>query len=476
MNARQKGTAVRDRTLACVLGFLVLSASACTPTAEKAGSRHLILVVFDTLRADRMSVYGHDRPTTPFFDEISGEMIRFADAKATAPWTVPSHASLFTGLVPAEHHAQWGRAFLAERFTTLAEVLERQDFCTTGFSANPLAGSKSGLAQGFDSMSEAGKPWRTKTERILSSVAEELDRVGEEGCRLFLFVNLMDAHIPYTVGPYAEEFGAPVPPPVKNAKAKWQVSSGMRTLTEAERSGHEAAYDASVRYLDDAARRLMEMLAQRDMLDESIVVFTSDHGDGLGQHPQLGHAISVWEEQLAVPLLVRLPGAERGGEVVSGSVSTAALTPTVLDWLGVERPAHLTQAATLDLTGGERVLADYRSYFAEGERGTNIANLEKYPQLAETVRDAHVVYCGNHKLRVGEEGAVSLFDLASDPGEKEDLATSAGTELNLCLARYRELLNRDLLTPFDEEVSEADRAEAESRLDEEALRALGYLP
>ena len=125
-------------------------------------SRHAVLVVFDTLRADRMSVYGYGRPTTPFLERVAGEMVRYDGVKATAPWTLPSHASLFTGLWPAEHRVHWGNKWLDDGFDTLAESLQSAGFCTFGLSANPIVSEKTGLTQGFLLVSLLFRPrgWR----------------------------------------------------------------------------------------------------------------------------------------------------------------------------------------------------------------------------------------------------------------------------------------------------------------------------
>jgi len=205
------------------------------------------------------------------------------------------------------------------------------------------------------------------------------------------------------------------------------------------------------------------------------VVFTSDHGEGLGDHPELGHSVSVWEEQLAVPLLARLPGGFRGGERVEETTTLTALVPSLLDWLGIEPPAHLEDAPGLDAAAGRDVLADYRSYFSETGRPTNVRMAASHPELAQRVTHAHVLYCGSHKLVVRPGERFSLFDLATDPGEQEDLAPAAPPELESCLGSYREALERRSFTPFDEMPSEEERTRSAESVDAETLRALGYL-
>ncbi|MEE8278762.1 MAG: sulfatase [Thermoanaerobaculia bacterium] len=435
--------------------------------------RHLLLVVFDTLRADRMSIYGYARKTTPFLESASGELLRFADVKAPAPWTVPTHASIFTGLWPAQHRAQWGRMRLAEEFETLAETLKANGFCTVALSANLLVSRSTGLDQGFDAFELVRGPWPRKSETILSRLPAAIDDALEADCRLFLFLNLMDVHIPYNARPHARKFAAEGPGSVRNARVKWEISAGSRPFSEEERRLHGAAYDAAVRYLDDVARDLLALLRERELLDETVVVLTSDHGDGLGAHPEIGHSTSLWEEQLAVPLLVRLPGGRRGGEVVQGRTTLTALMPSVLDWLRVERPEHLRQASDLEQAASEPVFADYRSYFAEQNRQTNARTTERYPELAARVRHSHALFCDRFKLLMDAAGRRRFFDLQGDPTEQIDLAPHSPPLLDSCLGNYHELLRRGLLTPFGDGGTEGDRQG--SPVDLEALKSLGYV-
>ncbi len=467
--AHGRGPSIPQTLLAVALIALPVLASC----AGSSGPRHLVLVVFDTLRADRTSLYGYDKPTTPFLEELAAESIVFLDAKAPGSWTVPSHASLFTGLLPADHRAQWGSMRLRDEFETLAEMLSAEGFCTHALSANPLAGPKTGLDQGFDDFRVIPGDWPEKTPKILGELRDVLAQAKNRGCRLFAFVNLMDAHIPFNTSRHGEAFGAEGLAPVRNARIKWEINDGRRAFDAELEARHRAAYDAAVRALDDAARELVSQLNEHGMADETLLVMTSDHGEGLGDHPEIGHSISMWEEQLAVPLLVRRPGDERAGRRLPGRRSLVAVTPTLLDWLGVARPEHLAAAPGLDRTD-QPVVADYRSYFREEGRRTNLKMAAKYPRLAERVVDQHVVYCGRYKLKIAADGKLSWFDLEADPTEQNDLAgTAAGiAAFDGCVREHRRLLAEDYLTRFG---AETPAGPAASETDLETLRALGYV-
>jgi arylsulfatase A-like enzyme len=456
--------------MAGLLVLSVLSGCPCSPSAP----RSLLLIVFDTLRADRMSLYGHSLETTPYLVQHSQDFLRFAEVAAPAPWTVPSHASMLTGLWPAEHRAQWGSMRLDERFETLTETLASRGFCTIGLTANPLVGPDTGFDQGFDSFEVVKGPRSKRTNAILEKLVTAIREARVRDCRLFVYLNLMDAHIPYNAKPFGAQFDAPDSGPVRTASVKWQISAGTRPLSAAEKRQHAAAYDAAVRYLDDVVPRVLWTFREAGLLDDTLVVLTSDHGDGLGLHQEMGHSISVWEEQLHVPLLVRFPDGRRGGEVFADRTTLTALTPSILDWLAVPRPQSLRGAPDLKEASRRPVTADVRSYFEEQNRDTNAEMAELYPELITRVQHSHVLYCRRHKLIVEASGRQRLFDLASDPEEQLDLANREPSVLQACSNEYRRLVEEGRFTPFSAGLPEWAE-NWEEAVDLEALKALGYV-
>ncbi|MCZ7585980.1 MAG: sulfatase [Deltaproteobacteria bacterium] len=317
--------------------------------------------MLDTLRADRMQIYGHKRKTTPYLKRHAQDFLRFANVEAVAPWTVPNHSTMFTGLWPAEHKAQWGRIFLRDEFDTLAEILRGAGFATAALSANPFVAEKFGFGQGFDEFRRIKGTWYKKTQKILDMIPKTVDDALERQDRFFLFVNVMDAHIPYNTKRYGKAFGVSDSGPASDYKVKWEINAGKRPFTDGDKQTNQAAYDAAVRYLDDVVRDVLKIFERKGLLKKTVFVFTSDHGDGLGFHPEIGHEISVWEEQLRVPLIARLPNRRHGGEVFRPRTTLAALAPTVLDWLGVERPEQLRERPDLWEAASQPVTADYRS-------------------------------------------------------------------------------------------------------------------
>ena len=459
----------RGAILACCLSLAV----AC---GEPAPPRHLVIVVLDTVGVEHLSLYGYSRETTPFLEDLAGSAHVFRGVKATAPWTVPSHASLFTGLWPSEHEAQWGRYVLAPRHQTLAEVLKERGFLTEALSTNNFVSHPTGLTQGFSRYGQIGGPPQNRTNLLFQALPEILDRGKQGNRRLFLFLNLMDAHIPYNTETFAQAFGVGRPGgPVNTHDIKWQVNAKKITLAPRTWQQHRAAYDAAIRGLDQSMEKLVALLRKRRMLDDTLLVITSDHGEGLGAHSEIGHSISVWEEQLAVPLLVRLPPGHKS-RTPPDMTSLVALAPTVLDWLGVERPPRWQAMPDLYSVKQQTITADYRSYFSDA-RQANKDIARDYPQLSAKIVHSHVVYCDELKLIMRPDRSVVYYDLAHDPQEARALVGPLGYEpYQSCSKRYHQLRAQGRFTPFSDQPTLQQSQEAEQALDRESLRALGYIP
>jgi arylsulfatase A-like enzyme len=463
--------------IALLIGTTIVAYHPSDKRRFHSSAKHIVLVVFDTLRADRMSLYGHTRKTTPFLESIRNELVVFENAKAAAPWTIPSHASIFTGLLPAQHRAQWGRAFLSEKHQTLAETLRQEDFLTAAFIANPfLADKKTGFGQGFDIYrSPKNKQYFKKSTTILRELTKAIDLAEKYDRRLFLFLNFMDNHIPYNTKKYGKQYGAVASGPINTAEIKWQINSGQRPFKPAEKIAHQAAYDASVRYIDDVAKKLLTILKERKLLEDTLLIITSDHGDGLGFHQEIGHCLSVWEEQLAVPLLLRFPSAQFGNTRIQRTTSLASITPSILDWTGITKPKHLRGMSTIDSPDGSLVTADYRSYFSETKRNYNSGVADKFPGLRQRTAHSHVLYCDNHKIIQDSKGQLNIYNLLTDPTEQFSIDNRTNDDMKKCLWHYSQLEREQAFTPFSESLSSKERREAKERANLEALRSLGYM-
>ncbi len=439
--------------------------------SNKNDIRHVFLLVFDTLRADRMSVYGHDQKTTPFLNSSRSSYVVFKNPRSTAPWTIPSHASIFTGKLPSEHGAQWGNAMLDESHETLAETLLNQGFTTHALVANKFIQTKKvGLLQGFQNVYS---PKKKKEEMILRQLDIELSKPEVKDQRLFMFFNFMNNHLPLNPGRYAKEFNAEGKPFIEGEKSLWKISAGLMDFPEDKKARFRRLYDASVRYSDELAERIIKTLDKHGLLDKSLVIVTSDHGEGLGYHKELGHTISSWEEQLFVPLLIRFPHGASGGLEITDRASLVGLRSFVLNLAG-QQSVGIDQAINSLLEDSSETIADYRSYFNEAARSFNKRIKKRYPTLVDKVHHSHVLYCGKFKLKVHANEISEFHDIVTDPHEQTNVKAQEQSEYDKCYKKYQGLLARNYFTPFNSDNSSS----APSEIDEsevESLKSLGYL-
>jgi choline-sulfatase len=385
--------------------------SACGPrqTAPPAPpvARHLVLITIDTLRADRVGAYGSTGVETPTLDRLSREGA-LADASVQVPLTRPSHVTLFTGRYPAEHGIRDNVSpGLAADVPVLAEILQSRGFATAGFVSSIVLSRQSGLARGFDTYSDRFEIGEDDA-RFLNTIQRRGDLPTAEavswleqqkkGKRLFAWLHLYDPHDPYEPPePFASHYaGRP--------------------------------YDGEVAWSDTLVGRLDAVLAQTRLQKDTLLVVTSDHGEGLGEHAESVHGFFVYETTLHVPLIVRGPGVKPGHrlQVVARTVD---VLPTVLELLGL--------AEAIPRVSGRSLAAAFR-----GE------SLRDEPTYAESlVPLIHYGWSDLRTLRLGRWKYIlaprpELYDVQSDPGELRNLVsveTARARELRAGLeARLRD--------------------------------------
>jgi len=411
------------------------------PTAT-VGAPNVLIVVLDAVRAASLSLYGYPRSTSPELTRFARGGVLFQDVIAPASWTLPSHATLFTGRWPHEHGADWTQS-LAGTYPTLAEILARHGYATAGFVGNTWYCSRvSGLSRGFmhyeDYRVSLGEivmqsslgGWLASSTRLRGLIgyyellgrntAPEvsgefirwLDRHGQRP--FFAFINFFDAHGPYLApAPFTGRFGSR--PPHSNAMALMRPH-----WTEAEARGERDSYDASIAYLDHQVGALLEQLERRGDLRNTLVVITADHGEEFYEHGTMEHGYSLYRPVLWVPLIFRLPGRVPAGRVVPQPVSLRDVPETVLDVLELDRDERFpgrslvplwTEPDRADIKPPETVLSEIRT--------GGSALLPRYPVAHG---DMQSVIVGNlHYIHNGD-GRVELYDTRTDPLEQHDLA------------------------------------------------------
>jgi arylsulfatase A-like enzyme len=433
------------------------------------GARNVVLVVWDTVRAYNLSLYGYERRTTPNLERWARQGVRYDLALAPAPWTYPSHSCFFTGQWPFKTNSQW-KFTLDGPDPTLAEFLAGKGYQTAGFSANTnCCNYESGLARGMIHFEDFPLNPRSLLARtvpgnwILRSVVYHGLHHDYKWIRLesrgafatsqaflqwlrsrrpdrpfFAFVNYFDAHAPYVAPPgYEGRFGIR-PRPRDYDFLLGQMGSIDNPPKEREIRLARDGYDDCIGFLDEQLNRLLGELRRQSLLDNTVVIITADHGEGFGDHGYFGHGSTAYLNEIGVPLVILAPGAP-AGKVVDTPVSLRDLPATVVDQLGLSAGSPFP---------GRSLAAYWRPAPEHGPQGiTSPALSEQVDGLAiqDQLRSGRrhsafqmsLVASGYHYLRDGA-GTERLYDLRSDRGERVDLM--GASHGNQALDVFRKML------------------------------------
>jgi arylsulfatase A-like enzyme len=424
----------------------VCGATACTETPRP---RNLLLISLDTLRADHLGCYGYPRPTSPFLDRLASQGVLFEQAWATSPWTLPSHASLFTGLYPSQHGVMTEERALPADLPTLAESLRERGFATAGFVSGIFLGARFGLGRGFDRyVSIPTRPESGGTATSLSSTARVsaggLEWLASQSTRpFFLFLHYFDVHSDYRPEPrFAALFEKPYRGVVDGSTRQLMAYlRGQIAFGEEDRQRLVDLYDAEVRQLDQGLEELFARLDERGALEDTVVVLTADHGEELLDHGGVFHGRTQYQEMLHVPMILMGPGIPRGRRSQQ-PVSLVDLAPTLLGLFGVEAPPSLPGRDLSPLWKQGEAGWPERDLFAEA----NDTNGRRSPLRA--------VRQGAWKLVQHASGERELFELGEDPLERTNRAdvepaqaAKLATQLTTELGSVREAPELPKLTP-----------------------------
>ncbi len=407
----------------------------------------LVLISLDTLRADHLGVYGYTRDTSPQLDAWAAGGAVFERAFAPSGWTLPSHATMFTGLPPREHGALHAHSRIRVDVVTLAEALREAGYATQGVVSGPFVGARFGFAQGFDRYEEF-RP--TEVAEHHAEALRALEFASERA--VFLFLHYMVTHSPYSPPDAFDLFteGAVFPDLSKQLNdRKRQLHEGTRGVSDAEARYLAARYDGEIRFLDSMLGELFRAIEARDA-DRTVVLLTSDHGEEFLDHGSLVHNDSLYDEMIRVPFILRGPQVPAGARVTT-LCGLIDVMPTLLDLAGLEaseahpgrsvlewKAAARTQRRMLELLTGEPFV------------GRHLTHVGVRTEETKLVVD----------LRTGDR---AFYDVAEDPGERRNLYPHDPRVPALEAALRRE------------EPRAGERVELDAA-DLEALRELGYVP
>ncbi|HHO51414.1 MAG TPA: hypothetical protein ENK18_11185 [Deltaproteobacteria bacterium] len=411
----------------------------------------VVVIVVDTLRADHLSLHGHDRPTDPALVALAQDAIWYPTAQAPAPWTTPSVTGALTGLHPARFGFRSRPLRLPDRSVLIPELLQDAGWSTHGIVSNLIAGSTVGFDQGFDTFDE-GDALGEQHVSSQSLTDKALARIADAGRRpMLLWVHYFDPHLSFMDHPELPWAGATPVGGARSGMSAPEIKEITPTLTDAERDHLTALYDEEIRYTLDHIDRLLRGLRAAGRYDDALILFFADHGEAFAERPDtpwIGHGIALWQELLHVPLMVKLPGNARGGTVVEQPVGLLDLAPTVAAAVSVPWPGPVDGLSLLQPQLPTRALISET----------------RHPDA--WLRSA---FDGRYKLvKDLQTGQSRLHDLQRDPMEEEDLRRDLP-------GRHQQLAR--LLHTFDAGIGSPGAADAISFSadDVELLRALGYV-
>jgi arylsulfatase A-like enzyme len=478
---------------------------------------HVVLVVLDTVRADGAGLGAPGRSAMPALQAFAGEAAVYTDASSTSPWTLPSHASLFTGAWVWRHGCDERHRRLGGELPTLAERLADAGYATGAVSANAWVGPDFGLDRGFQQFvrawqlvdrggdlagvrrsgraagatdlaealrrARAGGLGATTVNTLHHLLWRRRGRLGGErvarrsvalaralrggGRPVFLFVNFLDAHLPYW--PPRRYRRAALGPRARGARRvnqdPWAFIAGRAPMGEEDLRLLRGLYTAELAHLDDVVRRLLEGVDATLGLDDTVVVVTSDHGEHLGEHGLMDHQYSLGEWLLQVPLAVRWPGSAHVG-VHPGLRQLVDVAPTILAAAGRAMPAEPGLGSTLDAEPRPWALAEYLAPQPTMEAHARRGDPTPFRRFDRALRALRLA--DGRKVVAGSDGSVVLHDLAGDPEELHDLAAERPSEAAELAARLRRTgPGEPAEAPAPEEVPDGDVRRA--------LESLGYL-
>ena len=411
-----------------VAALALLFAAACSKSPETAASSPsfpnapVIVISVDTLRADHLPAYGYRGVETPHIDALRRDSILFERAYAHVPLTLPSHVSLLTGLLPPQHGVRnnLGFTFDGAKHATLPSALKAKGYATgAAVSAYVLRGA-TGLGSLFDAYDDAvairgGESVASQQRSGRDTVAVARSWIGQrKGAPFFYMLHLFEPHSPYA-------------PP------------------EPHRSRWASAYDGEIAAADEIVGEFVTWLKSSGIYDDAVIVFLSDHGEGLGDHGEDEHGIFVYQEAIRVPLLVKLPRGERKGTTSAKVVGLVDVFPTIARIVGADTPAQLAGTSLLDDA------AQPRRMYAES----------LYPRIHLGWSELRTLVDAQHQYI--EAPRPELYDLQADPAQKANVLADQ-RRVSAALRKELEAIPRG-----EETTGNIDREDAKK------LAALGYL-
>ena len=423
---------------------------------------NVVLIVVDTLRADHLGVYGYDRDTSPHIDALARESVLFKHAIAAAPWTTPSVASMMTSQYPSVLGIRKHPVSLPQRFPLLSEILKQHGYTTHGIISALMISGQLGFSRGFDVYDEEAVMGRGGISS--PAVADKATAfLSQDHARpFFLFVYMFDPHYNY-IGHPPDDYLSGYQGPVRSGMPIDELWATRHSLSKQDIQKVVALYDSEIRFTDRFIGSIVATLKANGLYDNTLLVVTADHGEEFMERGWIGHSVTVFQELIHVPLIIRRPS--ESPRAVATPVGLIDIMPTILRYLGLTPPDNVA-GRILDLDDPGQI--EVRPIFSE-----TFNDKPKRPNPEEPLALRTVILNGRKLIHDATHDVTRLYDLATDPDEQHDLSDVAGDEFD----RLHGLLQRWATYVDDQQVDTPSTKPNELFSPEQIkkLKSLGYL-
>jgi len=454
---------------------------------------NIILIIVDAARADHFSCYGYNKETTPNIDHIAKEGVLYEQAISPAGWTLPSHTSLFTGNYVSKHGVHNENHIFGTQLPTMPEVLKNNGYHTVGFCTNDWISDATGLTRGFvEYHNYHFSNLTNKVKKVVSVIknkgkddrAFEINKDVKDWINdylfdhpFFMFIHYGELHLPYHIPrPYNRKFlpsGMTYRSAIKVNQDPKAYYDELVQMNQRDFEISKGLYDSALAYVDDRVGQLYEFLEEKGILENTIFIITSDHGESLGDHQHFDHYYVLYDTLLKVPFIIRYPRVFSPGSREKNMVQTLDILPTLAEVLDL-KDSGLEQMQGIPLTAGSS--SKPPRTFTISERYQDLKGRKNsYPDrdlshLVKFERDRKIaIRTEKYKLIHSMNYKSELYDLENDPGEetniiyeKEDIAS----QLRQSIDEWR-----NSFTPAEIQGEEADFDDVARK----RLEALGYL-
>jgi len=428
--------------------------------------KNVILITADTLRADHLSCYGYPLPTTPNIDKLSKEGILFLSTRAPIPTTSPAHASIMTSLYPHNHKVVINLAPIDKNTKTLAEILQDNGYLTAAVvSAWPLKKGRSGLERGFhfyeDTFRSSYKTFQAEqlankaTDKALKWLHQNKKK------KFFLWVHYFDPHYPYRE--HSKQ---------NNLSIKLKKKSEKQRMRKREKNNYK--YDREIAFMDFHIGRLLNAINEWQLASNTIVIFTADHGESLGEHNYSGHGKYLYEPSLHIPLIIKEHTISPNRKVINNEVSLLDIMPTILDLLDIPNSLPLAGSSLVPVILENKETDNNIAYFM-----TFKTNLSNFPILGKLKR-GHFAKSFPDRISLIKDEVKFIYSAKNNKLELYNLNKDVSEQANLAMENIKlaKKLKSELILWFNRTKSSSLMKNKYILLNEEdieKLKSLGYI-